>query len=305
MANYPKAIIFLLFVVFIAGCKKDEQEIIVDNNAPYYDQIPSVKVRNYVNRLFIDLLGREPLDTEMDAETARLQAEKLSLSAREALINKLMQDETFRDGDTSYTLAYHKRLYELSKIRFVEGVSDDGLRDLYNIARQDALSDSLSGDLAGYELNTLRANRMLQILNIPAGLMAGTTTVANVNALLIDNEVYDIINMNSFNFVNACFDDLFFRFPTQAEFQISYNMVEDNIPGTLFGVTAQDRPGFVQLMTNSNEAKSGTIQWVYNTLLARNPSSTEMDLELQRFGQDGDFTALQRRILVTNEYANF
>ncbi len=305
MANYPKTIICLLFAVFIAGCKKDEQEIIVDNNAPYYDQIPSVKVRNYVNRLFIDLLGREPLDTEMDAETASLQAEKLSLASREALINKLMQDETLRDGDTSYTLAYHKRLYELSKIRFVEGVSDDGLRGLYNIARQDALSDSLSGDLAGYELNTLRANRMLQILNIPAGLMAGTTTVANVNALLIDNEVYDIINMNTFNFVNACFDDLFFRFPTQAEFQMAYNMVEDNIPGTLFGVTAQDRPGFVQLMTNSNEAKSGTIQWVYNTLLARNPSSAEMDLELQRFGQDGDFAALQKRILVTNEYANF
>jgi hypothetical protein len=245
------------------------------------------------------------LDAEMEAETATLQAEKLSLEAREALINKLMQDETFRDGDTSYTLAYHKRVYELLKIRFVEGVSDDGLRGFYNIARQDALSDSLSGNMAGYELNTIRANRMLQILNIPAGFMAGTMSVANINTLLIDNEVYDIINMNSFNFVNACFDDLFFRFPTQAEFQIAYNIVEDNIPGTLFGVTAQDRPGFVQLMTSSNEAKSGTIQWVYNTLLARNPSSSEMDLELQRFSQDGDFSALQRRILVTNEYANF
>lgn len=298
-------LILLSFAALFAGCKKDEPQIFTDNTAPYYNQIPSVKVRNYVNRLFIDLLGREPLDAEMEAETAMLQTEKLSEESREALITKLMQDDTFRDGDTSYTKAYFKRLYDLSKIRFLEGVSDDQLRQEFSIARQAAISDSLSGNMAGYEENMLRANRMIQILNIPDQFMNGIIDLPGIYALMIDNQVYDFINMNSFNFVNACFDNLFFRFPTQAEFEVAYNIVEDNVPGTLFGQSAQDRPGFVALMTQSIEARSGTIQWIYNTLLARNPSSSEMDIELQRFGVDGDLKALQKRILVTNEYANF
>ena len=55
----------ILISLLIAGCKKDEAQIFTDNDAPYYDKVPSVKVRNYVNRLFIDLLGREPLDAKM------------------------------------------------------------------------------------------------------------------------------------------------------------------------------------------------------------------------------------------------
>ena len=34
--------------------------------------------------------------------------------------------------------------------------------------------------------------------------------------------------MNTFNFVNAAFDNLLFRYPTQNEFNNSYFMIEDN-----------------------------------------------------------------------------
>ena len=57
----------ILISLLIAGCTKDEAQIFTDNDAPYYDKVPSVKVRNYVNRLFIDLLGREPLDAKIYA----------------------------------------------------------------------------------------------------------------------------------------------------------------------------------------------------------------------------------------------
>jgi len=134
----------LLISLLIVGCKKDEAQIFTDNDAPYYDKVPSVKVRNYVNRLFIDLLGREPLDVEMDQETATLQADNVSKTSREALINKLMQDNEFRDGDTSYTLTYHKRLHELAKIRFLEGISDESLRESAGIERSGEYSDSIA-----------------------------------------------------------------------------------------------------------------------------------------------------------------
>jgi hypothetical protein len=295
----------LLISLLIVGCKKDEAQIFTDNDAPYYDKVPSVKVRNYVNRLFIDLLGREPLDAEMDQETATLQADNVSKVSREALINKLMQDDAFRDGDTSYTLTYHKRLHELAKIRFIDGIADEELRGQASINRSDAISDSLSGNMVGYEENMAKYARMVSILNSRSYYQSGQIDLFSVYASMVDNSIYDIINMNTFNFVNACFDDLFFRFPTSAEFQIGFSMVEDNTPGSLFGAPGQNRADFVRILTQSNECKLGVVIWAYNTLLARNPTSTEMELEMQQFGADSDLKALQKRILITNEYANF
>jgi hypothetical protein len=295
----------LLISLLIVGCKKDEAQIFTDNDAPYYDKVPSVKVRNYVNRLFIDLLGREPLDAEMDQETATLQADNVSKVSREALINKLMQDDTFRDGDTSYTLTYHKRLHELAKIRFIEGIADEELRGQASINRSDAISDSLSGNMVGYEENMAKYARMVSILNSRSYYQSGQIDLFSVYASMVDNSIYDIINMNTFIVVDASFDDLFFRFPTSAEFQIGFSMVEDNTPGSLFGAPGQNRADFVRILTQSNECKLGVVVWVYNTLLARNPTSTEMELEMQQFGADSDLKALQKRILITNEYANF
>ena len=290
---------------FLASCKKDVVEVIPDNDAPYYSKISSVKVRNYVNRLFIDLLGREPLDSEMNAETAALQETNVSTQARETLINKLMTDSIFRDGDTSYTLAYHKRIYELGKIRFLEGVSEALLIDQAIINKSDAYSDSLAGNIPGYEEKMQAYNKIVTVLNSREAYQKGYITIMQMSSYMCNNDFYDIINMNSFNFVNACFDDLYFRFPTQSEFQIGYNMVEDNVPGALFGVTGQTKADFIQILTNNNECVQGIIIWSYKTLLARDPTSLEMSKELLNFGVNKDLKALQKRILVTNEYANF
>ena len=305
LLKLKNSILGVLLLCFFAACNKDGVDVIPDNDAPYYSKIPSVKVRNYVNRLFIDLLGREPLDIEMNAETASLQSSNVSVAAREALINKLMTDAIFRDGDTSYTLAYHKRLYELSKIRLLEGVAEQGLIDQSVIRKSAAYSDSLSGNIAGYEENMQAYNKLVAVLNSRANYQNGVISITQMFGIMCNNEIYDIINMNSFNFVNACFDDLFFRFPTQAEFQVSYNMVEDNLPGALFGQTGQNKDEFVQIITNSNESTQGVIIWMYKTLLARDPSSQEMSSELLLFSTDKDVKALQKRILISNEYANF
>lgn len=128
----PYAILATLLVV-IASCKKDE--FIPDNNAPYYDGIPTVKVQNYVNRLYIDLIGREPLDVEMTADVAALRAASLSMDARQTLILKLQTDTSFIAGDSSYFVAYYLRLYNLFKFRLLEGASDAEI-DFYQACRK-------------------------------------------------------------------------------------------------------------------------------------------------------------------------
>ena len=118
---------FFLLITIVYSCKKDG-EIIPDNNAPYYDGIPTVVVENYINRLFIDLIGREPLDAEMSTELAILKAAELSKSARVNLVNKLQTDATYLSGDSSYKYAYYMRFYELSKARLLEGAADDQIQ---------------------------------------------------------------------------------------------------------------------------------------------------------------------------------
>ena len=104
-----------------ASCQK-EPEIVPNNVAPYYQGVPTVVVEYYVNRLFIDLIGREPLDAEMSAEVSTLESASLGFDARRALVNKLMTNTDFIAGDSSYKHAYYQRQYELYKARCL----DDG-----------------------------------------------------------------------------------------------------------------------------------------------------------------------------------
>ena len=70
---YITCLIFLLF-----SCDKGS-EIINNNNAPYYSEIPTLLLENYVNRVYIDLIGREPLDEEMINDVQFLRDADVSL----------------------------------------------------------------------------------------------------------------------------------------------------------------------------------------------------------------------------------
>ena len=300
-----KLFLLVISLFILHSCKKDEVAYFDNNEPPYYAKVPTVKIRNYVNRLFIDLIGREPTDLELDKEAEALKALDVSDASRLALINRLMSDSNFVVGDTSYTLAYHKRLYELGKIRFLDGVSEQTLIDQAAIFKSDAYSDSLSGDIPGYEENTEAFNKLNAVLSSRKSYQSGEISLAKQLEAFLNNSIYDLINMNSFNFVNACFNDLFFRFPTQSEFQVSFNIVEDNLPGIVFGKGAQTKTELVKALTESQECTQGVIIWNYITLLARNPSSGELSQEMLKYGVDKDLKAFQKRLLIKNEYANF
>ena len=296
---------FCLVFFIISSCKKDG-EIIPDNNAPYYDGIPTVVIENYINRLFIDLIGREPLDAEMASELGALKAAELNSSARNVLINKLQTDTTFIQGDSSYKHAYYIRFYELSKARMLEGASDyqiDG--QFIGILSFGVYADSISGDSFSMELGKQKIRLLEDVMAIPYDYRMGSVEIKDVYARLLNNGVYDQINMNTFNFLNASFDDLYFRFPTQSEFDRGYNMVEFDKPEILFGISGQNKGDYVSIMVNSKEFYEGMIRWLYQTLLAREPSTTEVYNHMITFYQDHDVQKLQRAILIKDEYANF
>lgn len=289
----------------LLGCKKEEIVLRPDNQAPDYQAVPTVVVQNYVNRLFIDLLGREPVDAEMNAMVSALESAELSTAARVDLVNELMTSTAYVEGDSSYQQAYAHRTYGSFKARFLEGVSDDVIDGFIDNAAQAALADSLAGNAQGASENNSALQKLLRLKNARIHYRDGQITALEMAKRMMFNDVYDEINMNSFNFINASFDNLLFRYPTNAEFDAAYAMVEHNTGALLFGQSAQNRSEYLNILVNSAEGHEGLVRACYISFLGREPSTYEAYQLTSAFLADHDYRHMQRTILVGDEYAGF
>ena len=294
----------LVLLVTVIGCKKDP-ELIPDNDAPYYSEVSDVLIENYINRVYIDQIGREPFNTEMASELQTLKAAELSFEAREAMILKLQTNTDFIPGDGSYKRAYFNRLYEQGKARFMEAASNAEIGEVMGPIAGGILPDSLNGNWEGLAERRLQLAKLQAVLDSEEAYFNGEIEMSDMCAAMLNNAVYDEINMNTFNFVNASFDNTFFRFPTDAEFYAGFNMIEYNQPGSLLGKSGQNKSGYVDILVESREFYEGLIVWSYQILLAREPSTAETNQLMIDFWVDHDLQKVQKAIMITDEYAHF
>lgn len=300
-----RLLLFLFsFILLSYGCKKDP-DLVPDNDAPYYSEVSDLLIENYINRVYIDQIGREPFDSEMNAERIALKAADLSFEAREAMIIKLQTNQQYIAGDISYKHAYYNRLYEQCKARFMEAASNAEIHETMGPIAGGILSDSLSGNWEGLAERYSLLAKLQAVLNSESEYMNGSIGISQMCGAMINNAVFDEINMNTFNFVNASFDNMFFRFPTNAEFLAGYDMVEYNQPSTLLGASGQNKDEFVNILANSREFYEGLIGWSYRLLLAREPSTAETNKLMIDLWTDHDLQKVQRQIMITDEYARF
>jgi len=294
-----------LAALFLASCKKEEEVVFSNNTIPPYDEIPTLLVENYVNRLYIDLIGREPIDLEMTADVATLEQFNLSKAARITLVQKLMFSANDAGGEATYKEAYYRKLYEDQKARFLDGAGEGALNEDYSLWRSIAYNDSLNGNMFGYEIFMLEANKLLALMNSMGELREGTITIDEMARRMMFNSHYDEINMNSFNFINASFDDCFFRFPTESELESVFPTIEFNGPGALFGQAISTKSDYLLVLTNSGEFSEGMIRWCYRSLLARDATSFEVSQALPLFNPGYNTPITQQNILISDEYAGF
>ena len=302
--------LLICIVLMTSSCSKDPT-LIPDNQPPDLDNVPTVLIENYVNRIFIDLIGREPFEAEMDSNVAFFKANELSVEAREKLITQLQTNTDWIEGDTSYKHAYYQRFYDQSKVRMIEGDGDANLRRRIGLFNNTVFRDSLNGDTIplGNAISTARAqleiDKLNNVLKSRREYREGIIDIEEVFRRMANNYIYDQINMNNFNFINATFDNLFYRFPTDTEFWLAWDMADKNLSAILLGKNGQTRGDYLEILTGSKEFYQGLIMWAYLNLLARFPTSAEITALLDQFSQDKDFQAVQKVIMVSNEYANF
>ena len=305
LIGQKKTLLILSFIILVLfSCKKDDV-LIGNNDAPYYGGVPTVLVEFYVNRVFIDLIGREPFDEEMENEVAFLRSYDLSMEGRDSLIIKLQTDTTYIPGDSSYKFAYYHRMYEILKVRMLEGASNAEINQYSSNAYQRYVVDSIAGDMLNAYKQLLAFHNLQDVIKSELQYYNGIIGIKDMHRRMIFNAVYDEINMNVFNYINAVFDNLLFRYPSRYGFDESYKMISDNTPQILLGQSGQSKYDFADIICDSKEFYEGVIQWVYLTLIARVPTSEEVDKFMNTFYYDYDFQYIQRQIMISDEYAHF
>lgn len=300
-----------IVLIAISSCKKKDPkiELINDNDAPYYDKVPRVKVENYVNRLFIDIIGREPFDTEMKQETDNLIANNLAIATREALILKLQKDQTYRPGDSSYAIAANTRIYDLLTVRLCEGFGTADFMFYKGLSDFAALSDSLLGNWAAFYAAKKNSYELGRAAKANWLYLHDSIEIEDYCTILINNsltfEKTDSYMGNEDNTIKYTFNDLLFRNYTLNEFAIARDMILNGKSGILFGKTGHSKGDYFNLLTHSNEFYEGTVKWLYKTFLARYPNTEETLIGMASLPNDKDIFKIQRIILKSDEYANF
>lgn len=308
--SYKKYIFsfFLILTVFFS-CRKENKVVIENNNAPYYDKIPRVKVENYVNRLYIDLIGREPFDDELKSDVDNLMENSLSSTVRENIILKLQTDETHRLGDSSYRIAYHKQLYNLLCVRLCEGFTEYDFLSEAGLVSYAALIDSLNGNWASFYNNKRIVKELKWAANARWDFMKDsidfeTYCIRLVNNDLTFNKTTSYMG-NEDNTIKYTFDDFFFRPYTTSEFLVSRNMILNGTTGILFGRSGHSKGDYFDIICHSREFYEGAVIWLYKLFTSRYPTTEERINAMNILNSEKDIIKIQRTILKTDAYANF
>jgi hypothetical protein len=297
-------VLILWALLTLSACT--DELVVIDGNTPYSTfNISDIKIANYVNRLYIDLIGREPLDDELTLTVDALKAGGLKREVRDSIIRVLTTDTTYRENEFSYKAAYVQNLYNLAKVRCLEGSSDGDINLRIGVLRFGALQDSLEGNWDGFYEKQNQIRRNQAVIDSRPALYDGLITYHQMYAFMIDNTVYDQINMNTFNYVRATFDQLCWRLPTEQEFNAGFDMIQFNETEELFGELGSNKNDYIRILTESNEMLEGMVIWAFQVFLSRPPSPGEVVTLLPEYNSTKDINRLIAQILVTDEYANF
>ena len=292
--------LFLLIPLVFACTEKEtineitnEDRIFEDNIPPPFDGVTTVQIQNYVNKVYIDLIGREPTSDELDNQTENLKNGNLEEDARITFVESIMADEN-----------YNERLWEIYKNSYTGGINDDYityqlflLSEAYNSALYNG--DTLTADYYMFEIG-----RFQNLGNLEDEYATGQIDISEAMTRLAYNLVYDEINMGSENFVLACFENFLKRSPTEIELVAGVTMV-DGVPAQLLLSDGTSKSDFLEIVTHSPEFYQGLVIDIYQILLTRLPESEEMGAGTTFLQTEGTYKDLQLQVMVSSEYAGF
>lgn len=280
----------LLLLFMMSACKKKEFEnIYVEGNKPLPDYtVDPIKIESYYNRIYIELLGRKPNNSEATNATALLKNEHFNQSNRTSLIAQIQQSNEYRQRTYSNIKANLLNQLDTAQITLFIGIFTNALS-------QPQYANSI--DLINYEIARLK-----RLQNIPKALEGDTLDIMEIYRRCVNNYFYDQLNMGTENFVVSTFQHFFDRYPALQELEKGKKMV-DGMSSDLFFEYGTTKNDYVQIIMRSDNFYEGQVRDLYRRYLFREPLTEEMFNESRFFKQDLNYKKLQQRILSSDEYA--
>ncbi|MEO0583548.1 MAG: hypothetical protein AAF135_15090 [Bacteroidota bacterium] len=282
--------LLVLTMIFVA-CQRDPQDleiiVIEDNTAPPDLNVPLVIKQNYINKLYISLLGRKPTFVENEAALATLDGDNASISTRKNLIAQVQSE-----------IAYYERQYEIARVEILNNL------DTADITTQISIYQSLKQDprYADFiELIEYEQQRLIRLKQVPNALPSKLINRIEMHRRCADNSIYDEINMGTQNFVLSLFETFLGRYPTVAEEAAASQMV-DGINTIFFGEEGDSKTEMIEIFFDSDNYYEGAVLEIYEDFLFRSPNSVEMSEATKLYRLSGDYEELLQEILSSDEY---
>jgi len=279
-------LLFLFFILIISSCSKIEDVIVDRNTHPNDPTIENTVIENYVNKLYISTIGREPTPFEFDDNFETLREANLSQQSREIVIDKVLEKEE-----------YFNNFFKIESANILNGVDTAMINERYYLYKYFLMNASgFDSIYIGYEFERLSVLKQA-LPDFNAAIITNTELYKR----MVNNNFFDEINMGTENFVVAMFQHFLLRYPTNDELVNAKNMVNDK-NSTVFFETGNSKDDFISIFFSSDEYYTGQTNILFNRYLFRYPSSEEsVNYSLDYINTD-DYKSLQRRILSTNEF---
>lgn len=285
---YFYSLLFITAILFVfSSCKKYEEDNVPGNQPPPDQTIDKVIIENYVNKVYISTLGREPDSVEFNSGLNLLLSQNLSMSSRNQFLNNVLSNQEFKN-----------KFCERERIDLLQGLDTAEITQrifLYQLLLTDTSYAPLWNDIQ------IEINRLTEMKEIPDSLAAGVISYKEVQRRYIDNSFYDELNMGSFNFVVSVFQHFLNRYPTQNEINAGTTMV-NGISSVIFLQAGQTKRDFENIFFGSTDFYEGEVRGLYQQYLFRVPTSVEMTDGTLLYMQNDNYIELQKSILSKNEF---
>lgn len=275
-------------LLFIASCSKFEDVIVKDNLPPPDHTVDSTTLEIYLHKVYVNLLGREPIGNEKSEAITILRQNNFSVANRKQFLETLFVKSEYKQN--LYTIASNEYLNSLDSLEIAQQIY---LFEYFLTQPQYA---------PFYTLISYEVGRMQQLQAVPDDLNAGTLDYRGMLRQCSNNYFYDQINMGTENFVVSTFQNFLFRYPSDAELLNGKTMVDGN-NSILFFELGKTKVDYINIFFNSDDYYEGQVRNAFTKYLFREPTSAEIALYADTYKSNDNYALLQKEIFALDEYA--
>jgi len=269
------------------SCTKEETNLIQGNQPPADEAITPLSIDNYINRIYISLLGRKASDLEFITAKALFSADPNALASRMALLNQVQAKADYRSN-----LVYR------AKLDLIEGVdSATIIRDYQQVLL--LLNDPSKVNL--YPVYELEKAKLEALLMMSVDFRSEAIHYMDVHQRCIFNLYYDQINMGTENFVVSMFQHFLDRYPSGQELTNGKTMV-DGGNSSLFLQTGAGKSDFIAIFFLSSAYAEGVIHSAARQYLFRKATQDEVLLLAPDYLTTYDISKVHAYFLSSDEY---